>query len=250
MAAAVYAAITRVAAELASAGIAKTHLNGVDQYQYRSIDDVLNRLSPLLAKHRLCVLPRVLRRTQQERDGLGDALLLHVTLKVGFDLVSADDGSMHGVIGFGEALDASDKGTAKAMSSAYKAAMLQTFCIPVPAEESDAASPKLKRAVVQPEPEQGWEAWVRDIIDMIGLCESKQALRSIQSRHALLLASLSRARPELYAKVGESYGERSAALLARSGSMPVHRKGAAEEARQSSEANPEFRAERAALHDT
>jgi hypothetical protein len=54
----VYKAVTAVAAELSGAGIPKRHRNDRDDYRYRSIDDVLNRLSPLLAKHKLCVLPR------------------------------------------------------------------------------------------------------------------------------------------------------------------------------------------------
>ena len=58
----VYAAINAVSAELAEAGIAKTRINEADDYHYRSVDDVLDRLAPLLAKHRLCVLPRPTRR--------------------------------------------------------------------------------------------------------------------------------------------------------------------------------------------
>ena len=55
----VYAAINAITADLAGSGIRKTRFNEADEYRYRSIDDVLNRLAPLLAKHRLCVLPRV-----------------------------------------------------------------------------------------------------------------------------------------------------------------------------------------------
>jgi hypothetical protein len=51
----VYRAINAVAAALAKAGIPKTHSNEDEGYEYRSIDDVLNRLAPLLVKHRLCV---------------------------------------------------------------------------------------------------------------------------------------------------------------------------------------------------
>ncbi len=116
----VYKAITAISAELSGGGIAKRHRNERDDYRYRSIDDVLNRLSPLLAKHKLCVLPRVLERTSADRLGDGDLLLVGVTLRIAFDLVSSADGSSHTVEAFGEALDASDKATAKAMSSAYK----------------------------------------------------------------------------------------------------------------------------------
>ena len=45
----VYAAINAITGELAKLGIAKTHVNAVDDYKYRSIDDLLDRLAPLLA---------------------------------------------------------------------------------------------------------------------------------------------------------------------------------------------------------
>ena len=64
------------------------------------------------------MLPRVLERTASDRVGDGDLLLVGVTLKVAFEMVSSVDGSSHTVEAFGEALDGSDKATAKAMSSA------------------------------------------------------------------------------------------------------------------------------------
>ena len=91
----VYKAISAIAADLARSAIPKLHRNERDDYLYRSIDDVLNRLSPLLARHKLCVLPRVLERDCQDRAGEGDILLVSVTLKVAFDLVSVGDGSSH-----------------------------------------------------------------------------------------------------------------------------------------------------------
>ena len=48
----VYTAINAIAAELAQHGIAKSRTYEADDYKYRSIDDVLDRLAPLLAKHR------------------------------------------------------------------------------------------------------------------------------------------------------------------------------------------------------
>ena len=67
MIARVYSAITAVASALAKEGVPKTRLNSRDQYLYRSIDDVLERLAPLLAEHRLCILPRVLEREACDR---------------------------------------------------------------------------------------------------------------------------------------------------------------------------------------
>src|SRR4029079_10740650 len=105
-----------------------------------SVDEVSTRLGPLLAKHRLCVLPRVLKHRTREYAGEQDAMLVSVRLLAAFDLVSARDRSCHTVQGWGEALDGGDKGTAKAMSSAYKGAMLQAFCIPVACDDADASS--------------------------------------------------------------------------------------------------------------
>lgn len=56
----VYRAIHAISAAFSKVGIAKTHTNLRDQYSYRSIDDVLAKLAPLLVKNRLCILPRVL----------------------------------------------------------------------------------------------------------------------------------------------------------------------------------------------
>jgi hypothetical protein len=60
MIARVYGAINAVSAALSKDGMAKERLNACDDYLYRSIDDVLARLAPLLAENRLCILPQVI----------------------------------------------------------------------------------------------------------------------------------------------------------------------------------------------
>jgi ERF superfamily len=126
----VYQAIAAVTAEMAKEGIAKGRRNQQQGYSFRGIDDVYNALSPVLAKHRLCILPRVTERVVQERETQRGGVLFYVTVKVEFDFVSAEDGSTHTVSTFGEAMDSADKATNKAMSAAYKYAAFQTFCIP------------------------------------------------------------------------------------------------------------------------
>lgn len=218
----VYPAINAITAEFAGAGIAKTHTNLVEQYQYRSIDDVLNRLAPLLAKHRLCVLPRVLDRQLVERQDEAQRLLVDVTLRVAFALVSAEDGSSHLLEAYGEALDGGDKGTAKAMSAAYKSAMIQTFCIPVSdTEDADATSHRLAAKTHVPEPVQGWEQWARDIEDIVAVCETEQAIDTVVERNRGLLKAISRERSELYAELGQCLIERRQSLLARSKAAPA-----------------------------
>ena len=213
----VYAAINAITAEFAKSGIAKTRTNEVDDYKYRSIDDVLDRLAPLLAKHRLCVLPRALERTVTERADEQNRLLLHVTLRVAFTLTSVDDGSSHSVEAYGEALDSGDKATAKAMSAAYKAAMVQTFCIPVCGiEDADRASHRLSSRMHEAEPVQGWKQWCLDIEDIVALCESERAISIVQERNRDLLKALAREQAQLYAELGQAFVTRRETLAARS----------------------------------
>jgi hypothetical protein len=204
----VYAAINAVSAELARTGLPKQNFNLQDDYFYRSIDDVISRLAPLLATHRLCVLPRALERGSADRAGVKNAILSHVTLKVAFDLISVEDGSCHTVEAFGEALDESDKATAKAMSAAYKTAMLQAFCIPVVGEDDPDRAKLVMRKSHGPEPVQGWDQWSQDVIEMIRICQSEEALSRVQDTNRAMLKAVQRERSELYASIGDEFATR------------------------------------------
>ena len=126
----VYKAVNAVQAHLAGTGVSKNQQNTFDKYRFRGIDDIYNALAPALAKHGLCVFPRVLSRDCQERSSRDGKAMFYVTVEVEFDFVAMADGSKHTVKTFGEAMDRSDKATNKAMSAAYKYACFQTFCIP------------------------------------------------------------------------------------------------------------------------
>ena len=198
----VYAAISDITGELSRNGIAKRHTNPQEQYQYRSIDDVYERLSPLLSHHKLCILPRILKRRMRERRGDAGEALVSVTLKAAFDFVCAEDGSSHTIMSYGEALDASDKATAKAMTGAYKSAVLQAFCIPVAdPDDADAQSYRLRSESVL-EPVQGWARWSQDIIEIVGGCQTAEAIDRCQQTNRMLLRSLALFDAQLYANVG------------------------------------------------
>lgn len=202
----VYRAINAVVGEFAHRGIPKASTHVTEGYQYRSIDDVLDRLSPLLARHRLCILPRVMDRICTERIEASGALLTGVTLKVAYQFVSVLDGSEHTIETYGEALDENDKATAKAMSAAYKTAVLQAFCIPIAGlEDADSSSLRIAHATHKPEPVQGWLQWSKDLEDMVSGCVTREALRRVQFRNRDLLTSISRERPDLYDKIGMAF---------------------------------------------
>lgn len=134
---AVYKAIAAVQGELAKTGISKDGVNSQQNYKFRGIDQVYGALSPLLSKHGLCVLPRMIERDMHERVSVKEwngqkkeSVLFYVTVTAEFDFVATDDGSCHTVRTYGEAMDSGDKATNKAMSAAYKYAAFMTFAIP------------------------------------------------------------------------------------------------------------------------
>lgn len=141
----VYQAINAIQRELSKTGIAKNRKNQQQGYQFRGIDDVYAAVSPLLAEHGLCILPRMLARNVVERETQRGGVLFYVTVEAEFDFVCAEDGSKHTVKTFGEAMDSGDKATNKAMSAAYKYAAFQAFAIPTEGDnDADATTHEVK----------------------------------------------------------------------------------------------------------
>jgi len=142
----VYKAINAVQAELSKIGITKARTNTQGSgYKFRGIDDVYNTIAPMLARHGLCILPRVLNRSITERQSQKGGALFYVVVEAEFDFVCAEDGSKHTVKTFGEAMDSGDKATNKAMSAAYKYAAFQAFSIPTESDnDADAHTHEVK----------------------------------------------------------------------------------------------------------
>lgn len=162
----VYQAIAEVQGELAKTGIAKTRKNQQGSgYMFRGIDDVYSALSPLLASHKLVVVPRVLTRECVDRQSKNGGALFYVTVHAEFDFISAIDGSVHTAATFGEAMDSGDKATNKAMSAAYKYAAFMTFAIPT--EGDNDADATTHEVAVAPKPPAMISDDQRDLIQTL-----------------------------------------------------------------------------------
>lgn len=147
----VYAAINAVQRDLAKTGITKDRRNQAQGYNFRGIDDVYNTLSPALAEHGLCILPRMLSRSCEERQTVKGGTVLYTVVEAEFDFVCTEDGSRHVVKTYGEAMDSGDKSTNKAMSAAYKYAAMQSFAIPT--EGDNDADAQTHEVVARPRPD-------------------------------------------------------------------------------------------------
>jgi hypothetical protein len=182
----VYKAINAVQTDLCKRGIGKDSENKFDNYKFRGIDAVYNALAPLLAKHGLCVLPRMLTRSCEERQSQKGGALFYVTVEAEFDFVAAEDGSKHTVRTFGEAMDRGDKATNKAMSAAYKYAAFQAFAIPTEGDnDADASTHEVAH-----EPERKANGRLPGVGVHKPTAGMYEALDEDQQRYVQLLASV------------------------------------------------------------
>lgn len=173
----VYDAINKVQADLAAEGIAKDRNNQGQGFKFRGIDDIYNAISAVLAKHKLCIIPRYTTRSCEERQTAKGGTIFYVVVDGEYDVVSAVDGSSHSARTFGEAMDSADKATNKAMSAAYKYLCMQLFCIPTEGDnDADASHYDLAPRQQQPlTPEQQKYEKNYNIIDgMLGRLDQQR----------------------------------------------------------------------------
>ena len=124
-------------------GIAKTHKNTFHNYMFRGIDDVYNAVNELLAKHKVSIFPKY--QVISETIGVTKKGEPQKTVILrGIYKFVAEDGSYEEVETIGEAADTSDKAYNKAMSTAFKYALFQTFCIPTEEQkDTEYSSPEV-----------------------------------------------------------------------------------------------------------
>lgn len=91
-----------------------------NQYRFVSHDQVTAAIHPLLVKHGVLVIPSVKSHKQEGNR-------TEVTLSVNF--VNVDSSESFTVEAFGYGVDPGDKGPGKAVSYAFKMAILKTFCL-------------------------------------------------------------------------------------------------------------------------
>lgn len=98
-------------------------------YNYRGLDDVVNAVGPVLAKHGVFMRCEVLRDERGEKTSSSGKALLSCRLHLRYFFV-ASDGSEICTDAIGESLDSGDKASNKAMSLGYKNAICQALCLP------------------------------------------------------------------------------------------------------------------------
>jgi len=123
----IYSKISAVMGEIGAIG--KDSKNPMQNYKFRGIDAVYNALHPLLSKHGIFCVPKVIDQKREERKTKSGGTLIYTILTVEYTFYAEDGSSVVAQV-VGEAMDSGDKSCNKAMSAAQKYAFFQIFSIP------------------------------------------------------------------------------------------------------------------------
>ncbi|MFI6681909.1 ERF family protein [Kribbella sp. NPDC050470] len=141
----IYAAFSAAMEEVQA--VRKEGFNDSQRYNFRGIDQVVNAVGPIFRKHKIIPMPH--KCVAEYRD------VLTSTGKPTREVTTTCTYRFYGPAGDyiealvpGESLDSGDKGTAKAMSVAYRIVLLQSLCIPT--DDKDPDQDSYERAVAVP----------------------------------------------------------------------------------------------------
>lgn len=127
--------------------IAKNGRNEAQRFKFRQLDDVYNSLHGVFVRAGIFSTSEILSSSMEERPTKSGGTSIFRLLDVRYTFYAADGSSVSTTIR-GEGADSGDKATSKAMSMAYKYAMLQLFCIPLEGEvDPDSQTIEVKQDV-------------------------------------------------------------------------------------------------------
>lgn len=135
--------------------VRKDGRNEAQKFNFRGIDGTVNAVGPALRKHGVIITPNL--RSVAYRDievGQKRSAMREVTVEVEYVVRGPAGDTFSGIVP-GESMDSGDKGTAKAMSVAYRTFLLQALTIPT--DEPDPDSVSYERSARR-EPEQPVDA--------------------------------------------------------------------------------------------
>jgi hypothetical protein len=117
--------------------VGKDGFNSHQKFHFRGIDGVVNAVGPALRKHKVIVTPELLElRTGQAQIGSNRSNVQTTDVIVCYRF-TAEDGSSLAATVAGSAMDSGDKATPKAMSVAFRTALLQALCLPTDEPDPD-----------------------------------------------------------------------------------------------------------------
>ena len=132
----IYAALAAVMNDVRM--VPKDGRNAAQNFSFRGIDGVMNAVGPALRTHRVVVVPMV-----EEVDigtvevGKNRTPMAHVSVRVRYRFMAPDGSHVDAVVP-AEAFDSGDKAVSKAMSVAFRTALIQALTLPTNEPDPDA----------------------------------------------------------------------------------------------------------------
>lgn len=148
---AIYAALAKTMADVGHVG--KEKKNAQQGYQFRGIDDVVAHVQQVMAANGVVCVPEVIEREREMIATKSGGTMASVRLLVRHTFF-AHDGSSVVCTTLGEAMDAGDKASNKAMSAALKYALTETLLIPTYEVDRDTEESSPVMASMPPVPSQ------------------------------------------------------------------------------------------------
>ena len=116
--------------------ISKDSRNTQQGFNFRGVDAVMNAVGPALREHGVTVVPTSVESKHRDFNTKSGTLMHEAIVTVGYAIIGPDGGIIPGAA-IGEAADAGDKATPKAMSVAYRTFLLQALTIPTDEPDPD-----------------------------------------------------------------------------------------------------------------
>lgn len=151
----VFSLMAKVMADVRS--VKKADTNTHFKFQFRGIDTVLDHVGPALRTHGIVVIPEL---REQKSETVGKSV--RVTVTVAYTFYGPAGDHVTAVVP-GEAMDAQDKASSKAMSVAFRTALIQAFAIPTGERDPHAGEPagrklaQLQNKVLEAGNQRGWD---------------------------------------------------------------------------------------------
>ncbi len=130
--------------------VRKDGFNESQRYNFRGIDQVVNAVGPIFRKHHIIPMPHSCSASFRDVLTSTGKPTREVTVSATYRFYGPAGDYIEAVVP-GESLDSGDKGTAKAMSVAYRIVLLQSLCIPTDDKDPDADSYE-RAAAAPPDP--------------------------------------------------------------------------------------------------
>jgi hypothetical protein len=163
--------------------VGKGDRNNQQGYNFRGIDAVVNAVGPAFRKHGVIAVPHSSEARYRDVQTSTGKPSRECTVTVTYRFYGPAGDHIEAEVP-GESMDFGDKGAPKAMSVAYRIALLQALCIPTDEPEPDSHSYERSAPAARPEPVTDWE-WANKFESRVAAAGGLGELRGLWEEMAL-----------------------------------------------------------------